>query len=70
MDAARAGAMARNRDAVLQARRTIIGDAFMGFADIPDFAVWIRRHREDPEADRGVAEVGREIIGNRWPATR
>ncbi|MEW6751249.1 MAG: uroporphyrinogen decarboxylase family protein [Candidatus Latescibacterota bacterium] len=39
MDAARAGEMARQREVLLQARRTITGDAFMWFCDIPEFAV-------------------------------
>ena len=41
MDADRAGAMAGELDVVLQARRTITGDAFQWFCDIPDFAVWM-----------------------------
>lgn len=41
MDAQRALEFARKHDLLIVARRTIVGDAYQWFCDIPDFSVWM-----------------------------
>ena len=56
MDAERAREMARKHDVVVQARRTITGDAFMWFCDIADFAIWMIEKPEFVRAFLGIFE--------------
>ena len=57
MDAERAMELAGKHDVVTMARRTIVGDAFQWFCDIPDFMCWMI---ESPEFVREFLSIFEE----------